>query len=247
MPIWSEYLKLMMANSSVWHSIDISTLKIITSHADILYLQNIVQYLFQLPIESIELYIWLSMVEELILHTTNEMRSLHAEYMHSVIGTEGELPRSLYCTQGVNALMGMAVSYALIDPKDQQQKLSRTRHMLNNIRRSFNKLVYKTSWMDENTKQETLKKSAAMKSYIGYPEWLTNATILDESYRGFDVKSDTHFMNMISILHWEMDYKLENLYNPENIQWATAPTVVNAFHTFQTNAISMYHHYSCYI
>lgn len=244
LPIWSEYLNLMMANSSSWHLINHTQIQILTSPADLLYLQNIVEYLYEVPIEHLELYIWLSTVEELILHTTSEMRALHAEYMHSVIGTEGNIPRSLYCTQGVNSLMGMAVSYALTnDSNDAQEKLSRARHMLNDIRRSFNKLVWQTSWMDEQTKLETLKKSAAMQSFIGYPEWLTNKTILDESYRGFTVKSDTHLMNMINILHWEMKYKLDNLNIPEIFDWATAPSVVNAFHTFQANAISMYSNY----
>lgn len=242
MPIWSEYLNLMMANSSSRHLINTTQIQILTSPADILYLQNIVEYLYEIPSENLMLYIWLSVVEELILHTTSEMRSLHAEYMHAVIGTEGDLPRSLYCTQGVNSLMGMAVSYALTDKNNAAQKLSKARHMLNDIRRSFNKLVQQTSWMDDTTKTETLKKSAAMQSFIGYPDWLTNKTILDESYRGFDVKSDTHLINMINILHWEMKYKLNNLYTPEVFDWATSPSVVNAFHTFQANAISMYYY-----
>lgn len=244
-PIWENYLQSMMAdtnnvNNNGSGKFNTTDIKIITSNADIQYLQGITEYLHDVAAADLEFYLWLSAVEELILHTTSEMRLLHAEYMRLVIGTEGSSPRSLYCAHGINSLMGMAVSYALADDDFTRHKLPNVERMLRDIRQSFNNLVRSTTWMDEPTKSETLKKSAEMKSFIGYPEWITNATALDNYYDGVKVNVSTHLENMIGVLRWQTDMKLNNFKIPEPFGWATSPSNVNAFHTFQANAISKY-------
>ncbi|XP_017473045.1 PREDICTED: phosphate-regulating neutral endopeptidase [Rhagoletis zephyria] len=236
---WTQYLLLMMQETNHSQRFNLSELTIITSHADIVYLQSISEYLLDAPPTEIELYIWLSVVEELILHTTSDMRLLHYEYMRVIVGTEGSSPRSLYCAHGVNSLLGMAVSYALADDEFTRHKLPKVERMLSDIRHAFDTLVRRTSWMDEETKRETLQKSASMNSFIGFPEWLRNATALDEHYAGVQVNESTHLENMIGVLRWEMQEKLDNFYRPEPLGWATSPSNVNAFHTFQHNTITI--------
>lgn len=242
-PIWEDYLQLMMAgttNVKNGSKFNTTQLQIITSDADIFYLQTIVEYLQEVPPSHLEFYLWLSAVEELILHTTSEMRLLHAEYMRLVIGTEGSSPRSLYCTHGINSLMGMALSYALADDDFTRHKLPNVQRMLEDIRRAFNNLVRSTTWMDEPTKYETLQKSAEMKSFIGFPEWITNTTALDGYYEGVKANASTHLENMIGVLLWQTQMKLNDFEVADPIGWATSPSNVNAFHTFQANAISEY-------
>lgn len=43
---------------------------------------------------------------------------------------------------------------------------------------------------------------------------------------------------MMGILKWKMSEKLKKLKEDNVFGWATVPTNVNAFHTFQANAIS---------
>lgn len=213
-------------------------LTIITSPADILYLQRVVEYLEETPTSHIESYLWLSTLEELVLHTTSSMRLLHSEYMKLAIGTEGSTPRSLYCANGVNSLFGMAVSYVLADDRFVEEKLPRVQRMLSDIRRSFDRLVKSTTWMDAATKRKTIQKSAEMKSFIGYPTWLQNATALNAFYEGAETNATTHLENLMNFVHWQMMEKLNEMDKPEPIGWATSPSNVNAFHTFQSNAIS---------
>uniref|UniRef100_A0A1B0B329 Peptidase M13 N-terminal domain-containing protein n=1 Tax=Glossina palpalis gambiensis TaxID=67801 RepID=A0A1B0B329_9MUSC len=220
LPIWRNYLQWMISDNNI-NKFNVSHLQIITSQADIQYLQTMIEYVASIPSEHLEFYIWLSAVEELILHTTSEMRLLHAEYLSVVIGTESSSPRSLYCTHGVNSLMGMAVSYALVDDNFTRHKLPNVRRMLENIRQAFNDLVRSTSWMDEPTKRETLKKSAGMQSFIGYPDWITNATALNAYYEGVTVNASTHLENMVGVLHWQMQVMLDYFNEPETFHWAT--------------------------
>lgn len=238
MPIWSRYLNLLMAGTKHADKAELLNLTIITSPADIHYLQRIVEYLQETPAMHIESYLWLSALEELVLHTTSDMRLLHSEYMRLVIGTEGSTPRSLYCAHGVNSLFGMAVSYVLADERFTRDTLPRVERMLNDIRRSFDRLVRATPWMDSATKRQTMQKSAEMKSFIGFPPWLRNRTALDEFYDGVRVNASTHLENLMGFVHWQMVNKINDMDQPEPIGWATSPSNVNAFHTFQSNAIS---------
>ncbi|XP_037943545.1 neprilysin-3-like [Teleopsis dalmanni] len=238
-PIWEEYLQLIMNNTNHTKPFNSKDIKIITSQADIIYLQTITEYLFDVAPEDIEFYIWLSVVEELILHTTSDMRLLHTEYMRVMIGTEGSSPRSIYCAHAVNSLMGMAVSYSLADKNFTLRKLPKVENMLKDIRLAFEKLVRSTNWMDAETKRQTLQKSAEMKSFIGFPDWLTNATELNEYYEGVYVNETKHLENMIGVLRWQMQTRLDGFYEPEVFGWATSPSNVNAFHTFQSNAITI--------
>ncbi|XP_016944437.4 endothelin-converting enzyme homolog [Drosophila suzukii] len=240
LPIWVRYMELILKGTRHAGNVNMTrNLTIITSQADIMYLQQLVEYLEETPASHIESYLFLSTIEELVLHTSSSMRLLHSEYMRVAIGTEGSTPRSLYCANGVNSLFGMAVSYVLADEEFTREKLPKVERMLSDIRRSFDRLVKSTSWMDAATKRKTIQKSAEMKSFIGFPSWLRNATVLNEYYDGAEVNVSTHLENLMDFVHWQMMDKLNEMDKPEPIGWATSPSNVNAFHTFQSNAITV--------
>ncbi|KAL7727927.1 hypothetical protein ACLKA6_019488 [Drosophila palustris] len=239
MPIWTRYMSLILAGTKHAVNLEANNVTIITSQADIFYLQSVVEYLQETPAMYIESFLWLSALEELVLHTTSDMRLLHAEYMRLAIGTEGSTPRSMYCAHGVNTLFGMAVSYVLADERFYWETLPRVERMLSDIRRSFDRLVRATSWMDAATKRQTMLKSAEMKSFIGFPSWLTNKTALNAYYDGVKVNASTHLENLMGFVHWQMLGKINDMDQPEPIGWATSPSNVNAFHTFQSNAITV--------
>lgn len=59
--------------------------------------------------------------------------------------------------------------------------------MINNIRWAFEKLIERLDWMDKPTKSATLEKVEAMRSFIGYPEWLAEPRQLEEYYSGVGI------------------------------------------------------------
>lgn len=233
---WASYLNQILRGNV--ENVSLTNETILTSKADIVYLQAITEYLNTLQMEYIELYIWMTIFEELILHTTRELRSIHHLYMNLIISTEGSTPRSLYCTNGLNNLLGMATSYSLADSTFQIDTLPKVKSMLKDIREAFNNLVKRTSWMDKPTKYQTLEKSNEMKSFIGFPDWVLNKTTLDAYYSNITANESTHLDNLVNILRWEMKIKLQSLRVPNVFGWASAPATVNAYHTFQANAIS---------
>lgn len=237
--IWEKYLNILFDEFKEV-KLDLNSEKLLTSRPDIQYLQNIVEYIFKLPTLEIELFIWWNVVEELVLHTVSDIRKLHNEYARKVTKLEGGVSRSEYCTSGVNKLLGMAVSYAIAESDFLVNTRPKVVNMLNNIREAFNNLVRETSWMDDGTKCSTLEKSIAMDSLIGFPDWILETGKLDRFYRGIECNATTHLRNMMVAVQWKMERKLRLFKTPDEFEWATTPTNVNAFHTFQSNAISKF-------
>ncbi|KAG4074705.1 hypothetical protein HA402_008803 [Bradysia odoriphaga] len=236
-PIWKKYMDILFGQFKEVQ-LDLNSELLLTSKPDIMYLQNVVKYLSELPALDIELYIWWNVVEELVLHTTSDIRKLHNEYARKITKLEGGISRSEYCTGGVNKLLGMAVSYAIATPDFLIHTRPKVVTMLNNIREAFNNLVRETTWMDDGTKCSTLEKSNAMDSLIGFPDWIVQPGKLDSFYSGIKCNETTHLKNMMTVVQWEMERKLRMFKMTDEYQWATTPTNVNAFHTFQSNAIS---------
>lgn len=56
--------------------------------------------------------------------------------------------------------------------------------MLADIQWAFSSLVRSVDWMDEDTKMATLDKAAAVKHFVGYPEWLLERNELETYYEG---------------------------------------------------------------
>lgn len=56
--------------------------------------------------------------------------------------------------------------------------------MLADIQWAFSTLVRSVDWMDEDTKIATLDKAAAVKQFVGFPEWLLDKDQLQYYYEG---------------------------------------------------------------
>ena len=74
--------------------------------------------------------------------------------------------------------------------------------MIENIHWAFEKIVKELNWMDETTKQRTLHKAQQMKTFIGFPEFIDNASELDDYYS--DVP--TYFTQYLLNINYMNDY-----------------------------------------
>jgi predicted metalloendopeptidase len=63
--------------------------------------------------------------------------------------------------------------------------------MIENIQWAFSTLVRSVDWMDADTKIATLDKAAAVKQFVGFPEWLLDKDELQNYYEW--VSKPRHF------------------------------------------------------
>lgn len=55
--------------------------------------------------------------------------------------------------------------------------------MTDNLKHILGKIVEKSSWLDDETKNATYNKITKMRSYVSHPYWLRNSTALDAYYQ----------------------------------------------------------------
>lgn len=157
---------------------------ILTSEPDLFYLKQISKLIRETPPPQLEMYLWWSVIEDLILYTTSDLRHIYLSHVNALFGDVNPAPRSTYCASATNNLMGPAISSLFVETQFLEEVKPHVAVMLENIRSSFKYLVEKAEWMDNLTRQKTLVKLNKMKSYIGFPELVHNSTILDAFYRG---------------------------------------------------------------
>lgn len=110
--------------------------------------------------------------------------------------------------------------------------------MLDEMKNALAHLVGQARWMDDDTKLETYQKIIQMKTLIGFPDWLLDEGKLEQYYEGVEITLDKHLENMINIIQVKIKKGLNRFRDGNNFTWATDPTEVNAYHTFQENTIS---------
>nr|CAD7423024.1 unnamed protein product [Timema monikensis] len=148
------------------------------------YFQNLSALLVNTTKETLELVMWWDIVRILAPTTNKDMRRFKETYIEKVTGGRAPQTRSTFCTNAVNQMMGMAVSYFIADPKFLNTTKQKVEEMLSDIQWAFGTLVNSLDWMDATTKRATLEKSDAVKSFIGFPEWLLDSSELELYYSG---------------------------------------------------------------
>ncbi|XP_076620842.1 M13 family metallopeptidase neprilysin 5 [Colletes latitarsis] len=209
---------------------------------DLEYLKDVALALSTFEEEELETYIWWVVVDIVVPHVSDSLRKIWLDHVNKVTYVELGESKSLRCASTVNELMGMAVSWLFVDPSFHEDKGKKVFEMLNDIKEAFASLVSHTDWMDKQTKTATLEKNRKMESQIGFPKWLFDEDALNYYYEGIDLTEAEYLNNMIQIVRLMSVSKLECIHrvNYDNaLNWATDPTDVNAYHTYEFNHITI--------
>ncbi|XP_046968307.1 endothelin-converting enzyme 2-like [Vanessa cardui] len=237
-PIWKRYLEGVFNISNV--KLDFDNDKILISDPDLVYMALMAAYLSKASPVLIELYVWIKVVEVMAAHTTTELRILF-QRSYEALGNHDLYtpPRSQQCASAVNEMLGMAVSYAIADPRFFYITKPKIEVMLSEMKNALAHLVGQAKWMDDDTKLATYQKIIQMKTLVGFPDWLLDAEKLEKYYEGIEVNTKTHLENLINIIQVKIKKALNKFRIGNNGSWATDPTEVNAYHTFQENTITV--------
>ncbi|KAK7791478.1 hypothetical protein R5R35_006851 [Gryllus longicercus] len=204
------------------------------------YLRALAALLARVDRTVLQNYLWWVMVETLSPHTDRAMRDLKVSYLEEVTDSHTQPARSLFCASAVNRMMGMAVSVGVADPAFPKTTGHKVSQMLEDVRSAFAARVSRLDWMDARTKAATREKVAAMTSFVGFPDWLLDSQSLEEYYQGLVVDELGYLNTLLRINQLLISTMLDSLRSPEESPgWVTDPTDVNAFHTFQANAITV--------
>src|SRR5881227_2575273 len=108
---------------------------------------------------------------------------------------------------------------------------ARALELVNNLKEALADRIKTLEWMDEPTKQEALKKLAAMQVKIGYPnKWL--------DYSLLQIDRGPYVLNEIRASQFETARELNKIGKPvDPTEWGMTPPTVNAYYQPNRNEI----------
>ena len=114
--------------------------------------------------------------------------------------------------------------------------------MVDAIRDEFQNVLKSVSWMDESTREASLKKAKNIVANIGYPDELMDNAKLIEYYENLKIDERNFFASMVKITKFDSDKTFKTFRKLVNrCDWETHSYValVNAFYSSSENSISM--------
>src|SRR5438128_743961 len=107
----------------------------------------------------------------------------------------------------------------------------RALELVNNLKEALADRIKTLDWMDEPTKQEALKKLAAMNVKIGYPDkWL--------DYSLLPIDRGPYVLNALRAAKFESDRDVQKIGKPvDRTDWGMTPPTVNAYYQPNMNEI----------
>ncbi|KAJ7393583.1 Endothelin-converting enzyme 2 [Desmophyllum pertusum] len=145
------------------------------------------------------------------------------------------------CVRGTDDSIDMGVSMLYVTDKDSgitNESMHRADQMVQNIREAFIENLETVTWMDSITKQAAREKAEAMFQQIGYPDFITNTTLLEEYFSGLKADPKNIFKNRLTENKIRMKNTLLARGSPVNrYRWDMKSTEINAYYSPQSNKI----------
>lgn len=203
------------------------------------YVRNMSQIFNSTSKRIIANYMMWHVVLRFAPYLSGKFTDVFAEYRKSSSGTSGEDPRWQDCLSSVEGAFGMPFGLLFVEKAFEGESKKSAEEMIHDIRQVFLTNLNKVEWMDEETKEKAKEKAQAIRENIGYPDYLTNKTALAMMYKGFEIKKDNYFQNMVET------FKFYNLKNYKKLgkpvdkgRWGMTPPTVNAYYSSTDNKIA---------
>src|ERR1700743_2374605 len=105
-------------------------------------------------------------------------------------------------------------------------------NLVNNLKVTLGERIQHLDWMSDETKAKALKKLAAFKVKIGYPDkW--------QPYTGLEIERNDYAGNLRRIAKWRYNFNVSQLGKPvDKTRWGMSPPTVNASYSPTNNDIT---------
>ncbi|PSN30408.1 Neprilysin-11 [Blattella germanica] len=202
------------------------------------FLSDLITLLDNTPPRVIANYVLWRVVKSLSRETTQKMRDLAFQFESVYSGTREDTPRWRECVYFATSSLSFAVGYSYVSRFFDNKAKNSALQMVENIRTQFSDSIREVEWMDPDTQKVAQDKAEAMMELIGYPDWFSNKTAVEDYYNGISV-GKSHIGNVVSLKSLKIQRMLSKLrLSTDRSEWNTSPDVVNAYYNPQTNSIT---------
>jgi putative endopeptidase len=146
-------------------------------------------------------------------------------------GTQQDKPRWKRVVISEDGDIGEALGKLYVGFYFPPEAKARALELVNNLKEALADRIKTLDWMDEPTKQEALKKLAAMNVKIGYPDkWL--------DYSLLPIDRGPYVLNALRAAKFESDRDVQKIGKPvDRTDWGMTPPTVNAYYQPNMNEI----------
>jgi len=146
-------------------------------------------------------------------------------------GTKQIKPRWKRVVTSTDAEIGEALGKLYVAEYFPPEARTRALELINNLKEALSDRIKTLEWMDEPTKQEALKKLAAMTVKIGYPDkW--------RDYSQLKIDRGPYALNTLRAENFEFNRDLNKINKPtDRAEWGMTPPTVNAYYNPVNNEI----------
>ncbi|XP_046737853.1 neprilysin-4-like isoform X2 [Diprion similis] len=232
---WTTYLGAVFNNTNV--TINNNMDRIIVM--DLEYLRKLPGLLANTPPATLARYAWWGVYSTVAPLTLQKFRDLGFEFSQKLFGLKEKTARWKGCTGNVNSNFGMALSYLYIQRHFNEHSREKALEMLSDIKEAFDEMVAELDWMDAGTRATAHKKLAAIRPFVGFPEWITNPDRLNEFYNGAEVVDKRLLETFLKLTNIGVRKSLNSLRKkPDKNRWISTGTTVNAFYSAILNSVT---------
>jgi len=126
----------------------------------------------------------------------------------SFLGTDS---RSDVCYTYVNNIMDLFEAKYYIENEFSPSIKVNTEIMLEYIKQSMLNRIAKMEWLDEETKENAIKKVDGIKETIGYKDYIMDSKFIYQEYEPLEISEDDFFNNLISSFSYKKKASLRDI------------------------------------
>ncbi len=152
-------------------------------------------------------------------------------YGRTLTGAKQLLPRWQRCVQSTSRRLGEALGQYYVERNFPPEAKARAHEMVENLTAALRQDLQTLDWMSPPTREQALKKLAAMNLKIGYPDkW--------RDYSKLQVDRGPYVENAVRADAFEVAYDLSKIGKPvDRGEWHMTPQTVNAYYSPLMNEI----------
>lgn len=154
------------------------------------------------------------------------------DYSSALSGQKVQTPRKERMSGMVDGSIGELLGQLYVEKYFTPAAKQYMVNLVNNLKVTLGERIQHLDWMSDATKEKALKKLAAFKVKIGYPDkWQT--------YAGLEIDRNDYAGNLRRISKWRYDYGVSQINKPvDRARWGMTPPTVNASYSPTNNDIT---------
>ncbi|GIV38285.1 MAG: peptidase M13 [Thermonema sp.] len=196
------------------------------------FLKAVARLWQQTPVEDLKLYLKAHALNNGAPYWHHEFVQAHFEFYNKTLrGQKQNKERWKRVLATVDDGVGEALGQLYVQKAFPPEAKAKVMEMIDNLQYAYEQHIKDLDWMSEKTKEEALKKLAAFKRKIGYPDkW--------KDYSGLEIVRNNYWQNVKNAHRFEFERQVKRLGQPvDKTEWFMTPPTVNAYYNPPMNEI----------